>query len=230
MRRTLILLAAGGLLLGCSDDGGNADTVDEPDDATTTTDATAADNSEDSDEGDEAASDPGAGSMDEVVITLEDLPAGWTTGAADDDESDDDFCGVAAPTDLAEPVEEAESSFQQSDFGPFLSSVAGRFESDEVAAQLLEDFSTGFEACNGYTEVDENGTETTYSIEPLSFPDLGDDTFSVRLAASTALGPFALDVVFTRVDDVLLGVVNGGFGAADTAVTEEAMRIMVERV
>jgi len=159
------------------------------------------------------------------------LPAGWTTSAQDDDEEeDDDICDDQDPFNEVEPVEEAESSFEQGSFGPFLTSVAGRYTSTDEAQRVIDALADAVDQCQTFTEVDDDGTEMTYTFSALSFPKIADDTFAARLSGTTPIGPLAVDFAFARDDDVVVAIINGGLGAADTALTESMLRLMADRL
>jgi len=109
-------------------------------------------------------------------------------------------------------------------------SSAARHSNTDAAEGFMDTFATEAAGCGECTQTDEDGTTTTYRFEPLSFPELGDETFATRLTAESPLGPLALDLAFARVDEATVGVVNGGFGAADTALTEQLLRTMTDRL
>lgn len=226
MRSAAGALALLALAAGCGgDDGdGNARTVEGPE-SSTTAEATEARG------GDGGPTETGATPLEEVVVQLGDLPTGWTATPPDnEDDADDEICDGQSPLDEVEPVEEAESNFQQGDLGPFVVSIAGRFPDEDTAGSVLDRLADTVDACQTFTEVEEDGTEVSYTFEALSFPDLGDDTYAARLSGSTPLGPLAFDFAFTRVDSHVLGIVNGGFGAADSELTEELLRTMLDRL
>lgn len=172
-----------------------------------------------------------ASSMDSVVITLQDLPTGWTASPPEAQApQDEEFCEGQDPFDAVEPVEEAESAFEQGAFGPFLSSIAGRYASADDAQQVLDALAHAVDQCQTFTEIDDDGTETTYRFTALSFPNVGDDTYAARMSATTPVGPLALDFAFARQGQAVAGIINGGLGEADTALTESTLRLMVDRL
>jgi hypothetical protein len=220
-RAPLILVALCLVVAACSDDDDQAETVPARDTTTTAGDA-----SEDT----KSSADP---ALEEVVVQLDDLPSGYTATPPDDDPADDSgFCGDedVLTKSLEEAPASAESNFKQSDFGPFVASFAARYDDSDTAEEFVDRFAHEAAGCGEFTETDEDGATVTYRFEPLSFPKVGDQTFATRLTGTTVLGALVLDIAVARVDDTAVGVVNGGFATADTALTEELMRTMTDRV
>lgn len=234
VRRGGLVLALALVAGSCGDDDDQARTVDV---TTTTTgaseapDGTATESAETAETATTTTEASASSAMDSVVVTLQDLPTGWTASTPeDDDEDDDEICDGQDPFNAVEPVEEAESNFEQGSFGPFLSSIAGRYAGTDEAQGVLDAVADAVDQCQTFTDVDEDGNETTYTFAALSFPKLGDDTYAARLSATTPFGPLALDFAFARDGDAVVAIINGGLGAADTALTESMLRLMVERL
>lgn len=223
MRPWLSVLLAGTLAAACSsgDDGGQARTVDPPRTTTTPADETTTTIS---------SPTPEAAALEQVVVQLSDMPTGWAVSPPEEEESDDAFCDGLDPFNEVTPQDEAESTFQQSDFGPFVASGASLYKDDDEAAGVMDRLTDMANTCQSFTQPEDDGTETEYTISALSFPDLGDDTFAFRMAGTTAFGPLNLDVVAVRDGALVLAVINGGLGAADSELTESLMQTMAERV
>lgn len=227
VRHGALVLALALVAGACGDDDDQARTVD----VTTTTEASEAPDGTATESATTTTEASAPSAMDSVVVTLQDLPTGWTASTPeDDDEDDDEICDGQDPFNAVEPVEEAESNFEQGSFGPFVSSIAGRYASTDDAQGVLDAVADAVDQCQTFTDVDEDGNETTYTFAALSFPKLGDDTYAARLSATTPFGPLALDFAFARDGDAVVAIINGGFGAADTALTESMLRLMVERL
>lgn len=232
LRRVALALALALVAASCGDDDDQARTLEA---TTTSTTEAVAETEEPAAEAEDSTTttteEAPPSSMDSVVVTLQDLPSGWTVSAPDEeDEEDDEICNDQDPFNAVEPVEEAESNFEQGSFGPFLSSIAGRYASTDDAQDVLDALAAAVDQCQTFTDVDEDGTEITYTFTALSFPKLGDDTYAARLSANSPFGPLALDFVFARKGDTVAAIINGGLGAADTALTESMMRLMVDRL
>ena len=217
MRRTSIILASAVLLLaGCGDDDGDQGQTVE----TTTTEGH-----------DGSTTGSGDVELSEVVVQLDDLPAGWSVFPSEGEgEPDDEICEGHDPYNEIEAQDEAESVFQQSELGQFVTSLAAQFTDDGEAGEVMAQLSEAANACQSFTETDEDGIETAYTIAPLPFPDLGDETVAFRLSATTAYGPIALDYASVREGEFTLSVINGGFGPPDTALTESLAQTMLDRL
>lgn len=229
---TIAVLAVLTLAAGCgSDDDGQARTV-ETTEAPTSEDTAAETASTDVAVEEETEEEgPGdASPVNDVVVRLEDLPTGWSEAPPSAEDDDTSFCDGHDPMAEMTPVEEASSDFQMSDFGPFLSSDAMRFATADDAQAFIDTFADAVNACSEFTETDDSGTTITYTLAPLSFPDLGDGTFAARMSATTPFGPLSVDFAVTVAGPTVLAVVNGGFGAPDTALTESSMRLMLDRI
>lgn len=216
-----IMLTAALLAGGCGGDDGDAGQARTVEPTTTTTSAT--------DEVTTTAEAPADVALDHVVVQLSDMPTGWSVSPPDED-SDDAFCEERDPFNEVEPQEEAEAAFQQSEFGPFVASGASLYADDDEASQVMGLLTDMADACQSFTQTEDDGTETEYTIGALSFPDLGDDTFAFRMSGTTPFGPLNLDVVAVREGSIVVAIINGGLGAADSELTESLIRTMADRV
>lgn len=130
----------------------------------------------------------------EILPTIQDMPAGWSQEpASTDDEVDPNDCMDAAFASTG--TDSAEVGFSQSQTGPFL--VFGVDQKDAVGD--LQELSTKIAACDGYTDSDGN----TWSIRPLSFPKIGDETLAFRADGSGASFPVTASVVFVQANDLV---------------------------
>jgi hypothetical protein len=174
----------------------------------------------------------------EIIITLADMPTGWspTPPEEEDDDSDDDLACLDAAFEsvgLGEGVEnekdypQAEAGFSQSEFGPFILSFVVSGMDGGLLSDFMDVLPEAFASCDGETDPD----GTTYSVLPISFPDLGDQTFATRLDGTGAMLPISMVLVLTRVDDVLIYSANAALGGGiDAALLEDLTRVMVDRI
>lgn len=230
VRRAALVVAVALIGASCGDDDDQSRTVEDTTSSTPEASASQEAGTESTETSTTTTEAPAPSAMDSVVVSLQDLPTGWTASTPEEDEKDDEICDGHDPFNAVEPVEEAESHFEQGSFGPFLSSVAGRYASADDAQGVLDAVADAVDQCQTFTDVDDDGNEMTYTFAALSFPKLGDDTYAARLSATTPIGPLALDFALARDGDAVVAVINGGLGAADTALTESMLRLMVHRL
>ncbi|MGJ9372553.1 hypothetical protein [Nesterenkonia sp. CF4.4] len=226
MRRNALIagLASLTLVLGaCGDDGEErAQTIDPPP-------------SEAPDGETENAPEPAPESehldVESALLTLEDMPTGWTEESDDaSSDTDDDaaLCDVELIGD-AEAVDDASAEFSAGDFGPLLSHTVAVFDDDE-AEQALEAFTEALSNCNEWTEESEDGP-LTFRPAPLSFPSFGDDTLAIRFNVASEMVDMTMDMIAWRqANTINLIAVAEVFGTPDAEQTEEFVTVADERI
>jgi hypothetical protein len=162
--------------------------------------------------------------LSEAVLTLNDLPAGWSS-QAELTSTRVGFCGGRNPLATIVPVEEHRSTFSKTTNGPFLSQVAVRYRSSEEADRFLDLVAETLETCRTY----EDGG-ATFFLEPLEFPDFGDDTFAAHVTGESPLGPLDGDVVWVRRADRLVSLSTIAFGDLDVDLLELLTEAVVRRL
>ena len=71
----------------------------------------------------------------------------------------------------------------------------------------------------------DTGNTSSYEVEPLTFPALGDRTVAFRLQIQQTLETITMDFVVVKVGHNTVSVANGAYnGTPDTGVTERAAR------
>lgn len=171
--------------------------------------------------------------LPDALLTLEDMPTGWTVSPPDEDDEEDDgtdLCGVES-TAFADPIAEAETSFQKAELGPFLVQAVDVYAEGQ-APEVMADFLEAAQSCTEWTEIDEDGTETTWRLAPLSFPKLGDETISFRMSTITIIGPIEMDFIVWRRGDLIdvMGHFAFGFEGVDSDQTESFARLADEKL
>jgi hypothetical protein len=225
MRRNVLVSGSAVFALvlgGCGgDDDGRARTVDLP--APETPD-------EEPDEAeDEPQPDPGDFDVAAALLTLSDMPTGWTQDPEQDaDDEDATLCDVE-PLEEVQAVDDASADFSAGDFGPLLSHMVGVYE-DQDAEAAMDSFMDALEGCTEWTDETEDGP-VTFRPTPLAFPSFGDDTVAVRIRAESELFDMTLDVVvWRRANVVSLITVIEVFGTPDADQTEEFVTVADERL
>lgn len=224
MRRNVLVsgsVAFALILGGCGGDGDErARTVDRP--------AAEAANEEPEEAEDEPQPDPGDFEVEAALLTLNDMPTGWTQDPEQDADDDATFCDVE-PLDEAKAIDDASANFSAGDFGPLLSHMVGVFEGQDAEA-AMDSFMDALEGCTEWTDETEDGP-VTFRPTALAFPSFGDDTVAVRIKAESELFDMTLDVVvWRRANAVSLLSVIEVFGTPDAEQTEEFVTVADERL
>jgi len=211
VKRFLILLAAIGLVLSaCGSDN-------DSDDANTGA-------------GSDDKSESGGAALKKRLLTTEDLPSGFTQTATDSnngdkdgdpsDDEEDDFCPqLTAQADQYKTDGEATVDFQNGSPGPdgagFLNEQLEHFGSVDDANAAFDLAKKALaDECK---EIDIDGASGTFT--PISFADLGDESFAVELAAKQQIETQTIDLtghlVVVRDGDTIALLFSFGFGAKD---------------
>lgn len=171
-------------------------------------------------------SPPSADALEEQLIasllTIEDMPTGWTGTAPEFEERTPGgtysaFCSDDLP---ARSIARASVALERSALGPLFRETIVVYPDRAAAVDAFNDL---VKAANNCSEVvDDNGNRT--ALSPLSFPSLGDDTFALR-----GSGLLELDEIKIRIDNVIINITHGGLGGVDSAVTEELARLAVDK-
>ena len=225
---------------GCSDSSGQAQTVAtsttaEAASTTTTvvgsTTAPPTDQSQPDDtttESEEIGENSSSTDPQSVILSLADLPPGWAQepDESDDEESDCTDAAAGFATFLTSSGNEsAYAIFSQTSFGPFL--IAGVAVDVPRADELFDVFPEALGACDGYVDAD----GFTTSVLPLSFPNVGDDTFAARIDLDGVFPVSVLYVLARKGDTIVLGGYAGfGGDAPDVGLLESSLRTMIDRV
>ena len=167
-----------------------------------------------------------------MVLTLDDMPSGWTPSPVGVSSQQDTkyFCG-ARLEGSPPPTAQASVSFQSNN--------------RELVAQVLEAYpdGQGQEAmarivdaaltCTGWTDLDVTGAAVDYFSEPVAFPALGDETVAYNAFSDTGIRDrVTIDGVVTLRGDVLSLIIHAIVGPynLDSAQTEELARLADQKV
>lgn len=214
----------------CGADDDRAETVQGSD--TPTADQTG-DTAETPSEGpdEEEADEPETSDVDHALLTLGDMPSGWTQ--TPDDETDDEEAGTICdrePLDDRESIEDASASFRASETGPFVEHSVALYDGGQ-AEEAIDAFLAAVDSCDEWTEEDEEHGTITYRPQPLSFSSFGDQTMAVRINAESDMVNITMDAVVWRHGDALsLLTAIGAFETPDAELTEELAAIADERL
>ena len=171
---------------------------------------------------------PTSDQLKTALLTLSDMPTGWTTSdQTGSDSSSSSMCG-ATPTPTSSDETTVSVDFQKSQLGPFLT--------EQIVVVLSGQMKTAFDqiknslSCMSWTEPDSEGTPTTYQLSPLSFPKMGDDTFAFRMSGGSGMFTFEADAVYIRVGDSAITIANVAVGSVDSDLTASIAEKAVDKL
>ena len=170
----------------------------------------------------------GGGSDDAVdpraaLLTLADLPAGWTREPPDGaDDEDDEFCGEA--TYEPDPIAEAEVEFASAGRRSFLGHAVGVY-SEDVAERFFARYREQVTGCTRITQ-----SLVTYTVAPLPFPPLGDESFASLLRFESDESSIAVVAVSARVGPAIVFVGTSNLGPPAVDEAERYARLAVRRL
>lgn len=133
-----------------------------------------------------------------ALLTIEDLPTGWSADeSADEDEPEPTTkparcAAVFAGLDEQEPKAEAKAAFTSG--GSIIEHTVRSWDGD--AADLVKQTTAAFSKCKKFTSIDADGSEATFRMSKLSFPNVGDRTLAMRANSSLDGVDVVLDLIF----------------------------------
>lgn len=136
----------------------------------------------------------------ELLLTLEDMPAGFSSPASTTSTS-------KKPNDLkcfafADAVRKRDGSKAEAKFaGQGALQEVGHVvsvTSDTDAKAAFADIRKAMSTSCSETKKDDNGTDISYELQPLSFPKFGDETFAARVKLKASFITVDADIVVFR--------------------------------
>jgi hypothetical protein len=167
------------------------------------------------------------------LITLEDLPSGWTGGLSEEQTEDGDTYQFICTELERRASQRAAAEFEQGQLGPFLNHYVALYPRG-LAERALADMVGAVELCAEWTQTTDDGTVYKWEISPMAFPTLGDETLAIRVSTADIplLGLFQLDQVYVRYGDVIFGITYGEIGleGVDSEQTEFFVQLAMEKL
>lgn len=143
----------------------------------------------------------------DYLLTLADMPSGWSQEAIAEDEDGDDedtntFCLEEDPNPDIKATGKAEARFSAGTFGPMIYNLAGVYSNQDDIQQRFAIMRDALQNCTTWTDTDDAGEETTYTLSPMSFEQYGDETIALRMG----LDGGQADIVAIRQGNLLITV------------------------
>jgi hypothetical protein len=172
--------------------------------------------------------------LESALLTVEDMPTGWSVDTSEDSDSEDVVepaeCGALFETlDKApDPVAKAEAAFTAGGLGPFLEHGVTSFE--ESTADQLDLVVDTLNQCPEFSSTDAEGVTTEFTTAPLSFPNLGDRTLALRFQGSTGGIDVVVDALFIAIGSNGISIVVGGLVPMEGQELESIATTAVEKL
>lgn len=168
-----------------------------------------------------------------ALLTVEDLPSGWSKAAQPDDgdskaKTEPARCAaiLEALDKAADPVAKAEAQFEQG--LQLLEHSVTSFEDD--AEGLVKKATDAFSRCSSFTSTEPDGTRLEVKMSALSFPNLGDRTLAVRMTGSGGQIDIVLDIIMIAIGHNGVGIIAGGLTPVPGADLEAIARKAVTKL
>lgn len=170
---------------------------------------------------------PSSEKLKDALLTLEDLPEGWTLALAPNqqDPGASTLCGVQV--DLSRRIAAESAAFQRGQTGLAQAVLLFHPRSSEA---FMSSVRKAIEDCRQWQST-ANGTAITWKAEPLSFAGLGDEMIAVRLSGASRT-PIEVIGVYLWRNDVVDILVHTAIGSAtvDINETERFVRLANEKL
>lgn len=235
---TAVLLATTG---ACSDDRPERAITVEPEDNGTPSSSTGSGSDE---ETEAVAPDAGAAEpltekqINDALLRVQDMPTGWSKQKNEpDDESEATIKPARCQEVLetldgpeAEPVVKGEATFNNG--GPFGTTFVHSISSyeDEIDPDVAQKIADAFGSCPEFTPTDAEGTESTFTVSPMSFANLGDQTLAFAMTASSEGFEFTFNIAMVTVGHNAATFMTAGIAGVSGGELETLARTGMERL
>jgi hypothetical protein len=164
--------------------------------------------------------DEDAPPLGQVVLTLSDLPRGWSSLAAPTNAG---ICDGRIPETVIVPTATQSATFTQDDTQAVISSTIDDFPNVDTARAFMDLSARVIDSCR-----DSSANGTTTHLTPLEFPRFGDDTFAAALTSETAQGALRGDLVYLREGTRVATIAS--IQLTKEPVDEDLLQLLVGRV
>jgi hypothetical protein len=169
--------------------------------------------------------------LEKALISLDDLPAGWAVRTEDEeDEANKETFTFLCQEYQKKSIAKASADFQKGQVGPFLMNSVVTYPPGEAESQFA-DMLSAVDQCATFTDT-QDGTTTEWTVTPISFPKLGEQSFAIRASSEFVLGFIEVDSVYIRIGDTITSIqyMVLGLQSIDSTQTEQFARIAGENL
>ncbi|MCH1868772.1 hypothetical protein [Nocardioides sp. CFH 31398] len=191
----------------------------------------------------EAPADPAGEQLTEeqiqaALLTIEDLPSGWTKEASEEDDESEDTIDPARCQEVldaldegtGDPAVDGEADFSKGGpFGTFLNVTLSTYD-EEVDEDAVQNISDAFTECPEFTTTDAAGEVSDVTVSPVSFANLGDQTLAVRMEFASSEFTIQVNVAYVVIGHNVLAFLLGGVAGSDAAELEDLAGQAVDKL
>ncbi|MFG1913117.1 hypothetical protein [Kribbella sp. NPDC048928] len=168
-----------------------------------------------------------------ALLTLDDMPTGWSQEKPDPGSDDETVTPKRCATVFdalgdRDPLSEAEASFSAGDLGPSLDHTVSSWPKSQV--QALKAITQALRQCPKFTSTSKDGSSATFEATGLSFPNLGDRTLALRLKGKTDGIGVVVDVVYIAKGNNTVVLIASGLQPLEGATFEKLARTAIGRL
>lgn len=169
--------------------------------------------------------------LEKALMILDELPAGWAIDPEDEEDDSNEETARFLCTDYEKKsIAKASASFQQGQIGPFLAHSVVTYPPGEATNQF-EFMLAAVEQCANFTDT-QTGESMEWTVTPISFPKLGDQSMAVRASSEFILGLIEVDSVYIRIGDTMISIqyMVAGLRSIDSTQTEQFARLAEQKL
>lgn len=176
--------------------------------------------------------------INKALLTVADLPGGWTASPADDDDDSEDTVSPPKCQDVLDALDgtstdaaaEGEANFNKGGpFGTILSQTISSY-ADEVDAGRVQKIADAFSDCPTFNSTDADGEVSKVTVSPMSFANLGDQTLAFAMTLESAGFAVSVNVAYVVIGHNVVSMVNGGLAGADGAQLQKLAKQAITKL
>ena len=191
----------------------------------------------------EAPEDPAGDQLSKAqigraLLSVSDLPAGWTATPAEDDEESEDTVSPPKCKDVLDALDETstdaaaegEANFNKGGpFGTILSQTISSY-ADPVDSSRVQKIADAFSNCPTFKSTDSDGEVSEITVSPMSFANLGDQTLAFAMTLESSGFAVSVNVAYVVIGHNVGAMVNGGLAGADGAQLEKLAKQAITKL
>jgi hypothetical protein len=178
-------------------------------------------------------------SLRSALLTADDLPAGYVEdtsqgGPTAPGTPDNPACAAALKgfkdsATVRRDAPNADAKFTAGEAGPFLLQSVSWLPGTE-ATRGFAAFRAALAKCASWSVTGPDGTKSTFTLVPMTFPTLGDDSYALRVTIQLAGLSVGANLVVFRAANALCVLVHSGVPSVPAAATETIGRTAVTKL